>query len=217
MTADELSGGVNHDVGAVLNGTHEVGGAESIVDDKRNAVTVSYLCNGFDVEDLGVGVAKRLGVEATSIGSDGSFEGIEVAEVDDGIFNALCVESVGNEVEGTAIEVVGSDDMRAGEEDILERVGDGSSAGSHGESGDAPFEGGHTAFEDVLSGVCETAVDVPRLAESETVGSILRVSEHVGSSLVYRHSAGIGGRVGLLLSGVELDGLEVEFVICSHN
>ena len=40
MAADELGGGMNNDICAVLNGTDQVWGAEGIIDDQRQAVLV---------------------------------------------------------------------------------------------------------------------------------------------------------------------------------
>ena len=64
MAADELGGGVNNDVCAVLQRADQVRGAEGVVDDKRNAVLVGDSGNGVNVGDVGVGVAKRFNIDS---------------------------------------------------------------------------------------------------------------------------------------------------------
>lgn len=98
MSSDEFSCGVNYDVGAVLDRTNEVWSAESVVDDKRNVVTVGDFGDFVDVEDVGVGVAESFSVEASSGGCDSVVDGLEVAEVDYCVVDTLCLESVGDEV-----------------------------------------------------------------------------------------------------------------------
>ena len=49
VAADELGGGMNNDICAVLNGTDQVRGAEGIIDDQRQAVLVRDGCNGIDI------------------------------------------------------------------------------------------------------------------------------------------------------------------------
>lgn len=46
MTANELGGRVNHDVRPMLDGPDQVGGAEGVVDDQRQAVVVGNFGNG---------------------------------------------------------------------------------------------------------------------------------------------------------------------------
>ena len=49
VAADELGGGVHHDVSAVLDGADQVRGAEGVVDDQRQAVLVGNGGNGINV------------------------------------------------------------------------------------------------------------------------------------------------------------------------
>ena len=55
VAADELGGGMDDDICAVLNGTDQVRGAEGIIDDQRQAVLVRDGCNGIDIGDIAVG------------------------------------------------------------------------------------------------------------------------------------------------------------------
>ena len=90
----------------------------------------------------------------------------------------------------------------------LDGIGDGCGTGSGCQSGHAAFQRGDELLEDVLRGVGQAAVDVARVSQTEAVCGVLAVAEDVGSGLINGHCAGIGGGVGLLLTDVELKGLE---------
>ncbi|CDC25491.1 5-enolpyruvylshikimate-3-phosphate synthase [Prevotella sp. CAG:386] len=49
VTADELSGRVNHDVGSVLDRTDEIWSAEGVVDNQWDVVAMSNLCQLIDI------------------------------------------------------------------------------------------------------------------------------------------------------------------------
>ena len=100
--------------------------------------------------------------------------------------------------------------MVAGLCDVLQGIGDGGSTAGHSQSGHSALEGSHTLFEHALRGVGETSVDVSGIAQTEAVGSMLGVAEDVAGGLIDGHGTGIGGRIGLLLAYMQLQGLEVK-------
>ena len=63
VAADELGCGVDNDVGAMLQRTEQIRGAESVVDDNRQTVLLGDLGDGVDVGDVRVGVAERLEID----------------------------------------------------------------------------------------------------------------------------------------------------------
>ena len=121
-----------------------------------------------------------------------------------------------DEVERAAVEIVGRDEVRAGQQDVLQGVGDGGSTAGYGQTGHAALEGSHAVLKDALRAVGQTAVDVAGVAQAEAVGSVLRIAEYIRRGLVDGHRAGVGGGVGLLLAYMKLEGLEVEF-LCAHG
>ena len=56
MAADELGCRMDNDVGTMLDRADQVGRAEGVVDDKRNAVLVGNFSDGVNVGDVGVGL-----------------------------------------------------------------------------------------------------------------------------------------------------------------
>ena len=88
-------------------------------------------------------------------------------------------------------------------EDVLQRVGDGSGARGDGQSRHAPFESRYTILKHSLRGVGQTSVDVPCIAETEAVGSMLRVVEDVRRRLIDGYGPCVGCRVGTLLAHMQ--------------
>ena len=160
VAADELGGRVDYDVGAMFDGAYEVGGAEGVVDDERNAVAMGYIGYGIDVDDTRVGVAQRLDEDGFGVGPYGLLEIREVGRVDKGGGNAVGGQRVVEQVVGAAVDGVGRDDVVAGDGEVLEGVGHGSGSRGDGQGGYTPFEGGEALFEYILCGVTQPAVDV---------------------------------------------------------
>ena len=114
--------------------------------------------------------------------------------------------------------VLGCDDVVAGLGDVAHRVFHGGRAGRDGQARGAAFEGRDAVFEHALGGVGQTAVDVARVRQSEAGLGVVEVVEDVGGGLVDRHRAGVGGRVGLLLADVQLQGFKtVLLVVLGHG
>ena len=95
VTAQELGGRVDHDVGPVLDGPDQVGGAEGVVDDQGQTVAVGDLRQGVDVGDVGVGVAQGLDIQGLGVGLDGRLHLGQIVHVHKGGFDAVQGQGVG--------------------------------------------------------------------------------------------------------------------------
>ena len=210
MAADELRGGVDDDVGAVLERTEEARRAERVVHDDGQAVLVGDLGDGVDVGDVGVGVAEGLEVDERRVVLDGTLDLVEVVGVNEGGLDAELGERVLEQVVGAAVDGLLGHDVVAGLGERLDGVGDGGGAGGNGKAGRATLERGDAVLEDALRGVGQAAVDVAGVSEAKAVGGVLGVAEDVARGLVDGHGARVGGGVGALLADVKLQGLEVE-------
>ena len=208
MAANELGSGVDHDVCAVLDGTDQVRGAEGVINDQRQTVLMGEGCNGVDVRDVAVGVAQRLQIDGLGVGLDGVLHLGEVVCIDEGGGDAELGQGVLQQVVAAAVDGLLGNDVVPSLCQRLDGVGDGCGTGSGCQSGHAAFQRGDALLEDVLRGVGQAAVDVARVSQTEAVCGVLAVAEDVGSGLINGHCAGIGGGVGLLLTDVELKGLE---------
>ena len=89
VASDKLSGGMHHNVGTVFDWADEIWGAECVVDNQRNIVAVCHFRDGFDIGDVGVGIAECLRIDNFGVGLDGSLKCFEVVDVDNGVGDAL--------------------------------------------------------------------------------------------------------------------------------
>lgn len=73
MAADELGGGMNHDVRTVPDGTKQIGRCKGVVDDQRQTVLVGDFGDGVNIGKLAVGVARRFHVNGLGVVLNGVF------------------------------------------------------------------------------------------------------------------------------------------------
>ena len=69
------------------------------------------------------------------------------------------------------------------------------------------FEGGDPLFENGGGRIGQAGIDIAELAQRKAIGTILRIVEHIGCSLVNGYGTGTGNRIGYL-SGVDLQRVE---------
>ena len=150
-------------------------------------MSVGYSGYGIDVEHVAVRVAKSLSVKSLRVGLNGCLYRLEVVEIDDTIGDTLCAECVGDEIERTAIEIVGCHDVVASLCDVLDGIGDSGGTTRHGESSHTALKCSHTLFEHTLSAVGQSSVDITCITQTETVGSVLRIAEYITGGLIYRY------------------------------
>ena len=218
MAADELGRGLDHDVGAVLQRAEQVRGGEGVVDDHRQMMLVGNCGDGLEVGQVGVRIAEGLEVDELGVLLDGVLELLRILGGDEGGGDAVTRQGVTQQVEGATVDVLGGDDVIAGLGDVAHRVFHGGCTGGDGKACGTTFKSGDTVFEHALGRVGQTAVDVARVGKAESGLSVIEVVEDVGGGLVDRHGAGIGGRVGLLLAHMQLQGFKtVLLVVLGHG
>ena len=90
----------------------------------------------------------------------------------------------------------------------LEGVGDGRRAGGHRQCRAAALQGRDAGLKYALGRVGQAAVNVARVAQAKAIRGVFAVMEHIRSSGVNRHRAGIGNGISLLLADVQLLGFK---------
>ena len=123
MSADELGGRMNHHVCTVFDGTEDNWG-EGVVDNHYDVVFVCNLSDGIQIGHVAVGISEGLHIDSLGVGLNGIFQCLKVVDIDDSVGDTLCAECVGDEIVGTAIEVVGCYDVVTILGDVLECVSD---------------------------------------------------------------------------------------------
>ena len=213
VAADELGCGVDNDIGAMLQRTEQIRGAEGVVDDNRQTVLLGDLGDGVDVGDVRVGVAERLEIDDRGVVLDGTLDLFQVMGIDKRGLDAKLGERMLQQVVGATVDGLLSHHVVTGLGKSLQGIGDGSSTGGDGKTCHATLERGDTVLEDALGGVGQTAVDVTGVGKTKAVGGVLGVAEHIARGLVDRHGTGVGCRIGALLANVQLQGIETKGVL----
>ena len=218
VTADELRGRMDDDVGAVLERTQLIRRRERTVDDERDLVLVRDIGDSLDVDEVGVRVADRLDVDGTRILLDGLLEDLDaLRRIDERRLDAVVRERVLKEVVGAAVDRRSCDDVLAVMDECLERLRDSSCTRCDSNGSDAAFECGDTLGEDILRRVRQAAVDVAGILQCKAVSSVLRVVEHEGRRLVDRYSARVRGGISLLLTNMQLQCLKMVLSLFTHE
>ncbi len=170
---------MHHDVGTVFNRANQIRSTEGVVDHQRNLVLVSDFGDSVDIRNVGMRVAESFDKDELRVFLDGGFDALEVVSVDEGRFDTEVTERMLQQVESTTVN-------RALDNHVVTTAGksrDGvsNSSGTRGdsESGNATFEGSNTFFENTLSGVVDTAVNITTGLQGKAVCSILGVMENV--------------------------------------
>ena len=104
VAADELGGRMDNDVGTMLDRADQVGRAEGVVDDQRDAVLVGNFSDGVNVGDVGVGVAKRFNIDSAGVVLNGSLDLGQIMGVDKGRLHTERGQRVGQQVGGAAVD-----------------------------------------------------------------------------------------------------------------
>ena len=113
-------------------------------------------------------------------------------------------QGVGKQVVAAAVNGLLGDKVAAVLAQGFQHVSDGRRAGGQRQRRHAAFQSCHPLFQNVLSGVGETAVNVTGIRQPEAGGGVGAVVEHIRGGGVNGDSTGIGSGVGLLLADVEL-------------
>ena len=160
LAVDPFSGGMDDEVGAVLDGCLSYGGSEAIVDVEEDLVFAAELAGGGEVDDIEPGVGGGLDEQHFCIGPDGGFPGLRVADTYIGIVDAVFRQVFGDDGMGAAKDGVASEEVVAFLEKGEEGGHDGAHAGCGSEAVFGAFEGGQAVGEFLDGGVAKAAVDV---------------------------------------------------------
>lgn len=160
MAAEELGGGVDDVVRAVVDGAQQVGGGEGRVDDHRDAVPVGDRGDRLDVRHVRVGVADRLDEERLGAVGDGRLPRTEVARVDEFHLDADPPEGDAHHVDRAAVDADGGDDLVPRAREVQKGVDHRRVPRREGKRADAAVQRGHPALERVDGGIAQAGVDV---------------------------------------------------------
>ena len=204
VSADKLGGRMNDYVRAVLDRTEQIRRREGVVHDQRNTVPVSNGGYRFEVDDVRVGVAERLGIEQLGVRPDGFFKILRIRRINECHGESLFVKGVREKVVRAAVEVGRGDDVVSRDGYILHRVGYRGRTGGRCECRGAALQSGYPLLKHVGGRVHEAGVDVSALGQAKTSCGLRRILEDIRGGGVYWYRACVGCGIGRLLAYMDL-------------
>ena len=217
MAADELGGGVNNDVCAVLQRADQVRGAEGVIHNNRQAVLVGDLCDSVQIGDISVGVAQGFQVDQAGVLLDGILDLFQVVGIHKGSGDAKVGQGMLQQVVAAAVNGLLGNHMAAVLGQGLDGVADSGSTGSNSQASHAAFQGSDALFQHILGGVGQTAVNVAGIGQAKAGSCVGRVVKYVRSGLINGNGAGAGSRIGLFLANMKLKRFKMQFVLRHCN
>ena len=199
---------MDDDIGAVLDGSDQVGRAEGVVHNKRQAVLMCNFRDGVKVGDVGIRVAQRFKINGLGVVLDGVLHLRQVVRVDKGGGDAVLGQRVCKQVIAAAVDGFLGDNVIAGLGQSFNGIGDGSSAGGQSQGRNAALKSCNAFFQDVLRGVGQTAVDVAGVCQTKAGGRVGGIVEHIGGRLINRHCACVCCGICLFLADMQLKGFK---------
>ena len=166
-------------ISAVLDGADKVGRAEGVVYHQGQAVAVGYLRDGVDIGDVGVGVAQGLEIDGLGVVFNGPLKLAQIVRVHEGGRHAELGQGVGQQVMGAAVDGLLGHDMVPRLGQGLYCIRDSRRAGGRGKGRCAALQSRHALLEHVLGGVCQPAVDIPRVRKTKPRRRVGGILEHV--------------------------------------
>ena len=189
VATQEFSGGVHHDVHAVLDGTDQVRCTEGIIYNERKSVPVRDLRDGIQIRDIAVGISQCLQIDRSGIILNGIFQLLQIMGIHEGRSDPILRECVAQQIEASAINgLLGHDVSSVGGQRFY-RVGNGCRTGCQCQSGGAALQGSHSFFQHILCGVGQPSVDISGIGKTEPVRRVPAVMEYIRGGLVNGYRA----------------------------
>ena len=139
VAAQELGGGVEHDIGAVLDGTAQIGRRHGVVDHQRHAGFMRDGRHLLDIEHVHARVGDGLAVERARLRGDGLAEVLGIAGLDELDIDAQAAEAHVELRVSAAVERAGGHQLVA----LPHQAGDGQElrrlAAGRSQAADAAF------------------------------------------------------------------------------
>ena len=200
VSTDELCCWVNHDISTVLNRTDKIWCSKGIIYDKRDSCLMSDICNFFDIYYLWVWISECLDFNSFCILFDGSLDSIIIEWIYECSLNSVIRKCVCQEIVCTAVDILCCNDMVTCVCYCLESICECRCSGTNSKCCHATLECCNSSLKYILCRVCQSAVDISCISESESVCRMLTVMEHIWWSKVDWNCSRICNRIRCFLS-----------------
>src|SRR6266568_2783742 len=208
MASQEFCGGVDYDVRTPLNRSHKSGRRRGVVDHQGQSVLMSNGCQFFNIHDVELGIAERLGVYRPRLLIDRGAQTVEVVGIDKPHRNAQSWQGVVEEVICSAVQRRRRNNLIARSRQRGDNQRLGGLARGRRETRYPALERGNPLLEDIGGWVHDACVDVAKFLEGKQAPRVVSILKEIGSGLVNGNCARACCRVGRL-AGVDGQGVKM--------
>ena len=213
MAANEFSGGMNHDIRAVLNRPDHIRCSERIVNHKRNLMRMGNCGDGVNIRDIRIRIAQGLDKHGFCLFIDRAFDLVRILRVHESRTDSVSRKGVVQEVIAASVYGLLRYDIVPRPCQGKDGISDRRRACRNGQGSDAAFQSRYSLLKNALGGIGQPAVDIAGIPQIKTVRRMLRAVEDIGCRLIDRHRPGIRNRIRLFLTDVKLQRFEFVLVI----
>ena len=213
VAAQELGGGVDRDIDAVLERPEQRRSQHRVIHDHRQAVLVGGVGDGAEIGHIVLGIPDRFQVHQAGVLIHQLVDLLGMIGIEEPHLDAQLLQGLGEERPGASVQAGGGNEVLPGVRDGEDRGDDGRLARGEGQPADAAIERGEPLLQHVVGGVHQARVDVAELAQPEKIRRRIGVFENVARCRVNRDRPRRRGGVGLL-AGVQSQRAESWFLLC---
>ena len=166
------------------------------------------LCNCINVRDIAVWVTQRFQVDSFGIWLYGGGQFFKIMGIHKGCGDSELRKCVCQQIIAAAIDCLLCYNVIAGLCQSLNGIGDCGSTRCGCQCSSATFKRGKPLFQYVLCRICQASINIACICKPKASCGVCGIMEHIRCGLINGNCSGTGGRIGLLLSNVKLQGFK---------
>jgi hypothetical protein len=182
VAAQELGGGVDRDVDAVIEGAQQGRRGDGVVDDYRQASSVSDVGDLAVIRNVVLGIADRFEIDQARVFVRQAGDFLGVIRIEETHLDPQFLERLREQSPGASIKAGGGDQVLSRMRDGENGGRDGGLSGGERQPAHAPIERGQALLQHVVGGIHQARIDEAEFLQREKIGGVLRILEDITGS-----------------------------------
>ena len=173
VAANKFCSRMNNNVCSVFNRTDKEWSSKSVVYNNRKTMLVCKSCNGINVRNVGIGIAKCFKINSLCVGLDCSLYFRKIVGIYKSGLHTVKRQSVSKKIVASAVNCLLCNNVLSLLSKSLNRIGNCRRTACNRKSRNAALKSRNALFKNILCGICKTAVNVTRISQTKTVCRML--------------------------------------------
>ena len=170
-----------------------------------------------DIRNVRSGIAQGLYEDQLCLLVDGAPDLLQIVDIHELCGNAVGRKGMVQEVVAAAVDGLLGYYIVSRSRQGQDGIGHRRRSRGDGQSSCPALQGSHSLLQDALGGVGQPSIYITGIPKAEPVCRVLGAVENVGGGLIDGDRSGIGGRIGLLLSYMQLQGFKFKGMFAHIN